>query len=90
MPQNILLIQDDPGHAKAVQDTLLNSSDRSLQVEWVRRCREGLKQLAGRENQKKEWRDGIAAVLVALTWATKGLDPKQPTGSHRPRERKAE
>jgi hypothetical protein len=59
-------------------------------MEWVGRCREGLKQLAGRGNQNKERRDGIAAVLMALTWATRGEEPKQPARSYGPRERKAE
>ena len=90
MHQNILLIQDDPAHPTAVRETLVNSSDRSFQMEWVGRCREGLKQLADIGNQNKERRDGIAAVLMALTWATRGEEPKQPARSYGPRERKAE
>jgi hypothetical protein len=90
MHQNILLIQDDPAHPTAVRETLVNLSDRSFQMEWVGRWREGLKQLADRENQNKERRDGIAAVLMALTWATRGEEPKQPARSYGPRERKAE
>jgi transposase len=62
MHQNILLIQDNPARPTAVRETLLNLSDRSFQIEWVGRCREGLKQLADRGNQNKERLDGIAAV----------------------------
>ena len=63
MPQNILLIQHDPGDAKSVQEALTNSRDGSFQVEWVRRCFEGLDRLATEERQRSH---GIAAVLVDL------------------------
>jgi diguanylate cyclase (GGDEF)-like protein/PAS domain S-box-containing protein len=64
--QNILLIQDDPQHAGAVQWALLKSGDRSFTVEWVRTRSQGLEQLARRGKQEKDKADGIAAVLVDL------------------------
>jgi diguanylate cyclase (GGDEF)-like protein/PAS domain S-box-containing protein len=66
MSQNVLLIQDDPSDAKAVREALINSSDGSFQVEWVRRCSEGLERLAREGKQEKQRTDGIAAVLVDL------------------------
>ena len=64
MSQHILLIQDDPADATAVREALLNSSDGSFKVEWVRRCSEGLERLAtGRQSNGT---DRIAAVLVDL------------------------
>ena len=64
MTQNILLIQDDPSDANAVREALINSSDGSFQVEWVRRCSEGLERLAREERQRP---CAIAAVLVDLS-----------------------
>jgi diguanylate cyclase (GGDEF)-like protein/PAS domain S-box-containing protein len=55
MSQRILLIQDDATAAKTILDALGNASDDSFQVEWVRRCAEGLERL-----------DGVAAILVDL------------------------
>ena len=55
MSQRILLIQDDAAAAKAILDALSNSIDESFQVQWVRRCSEGLERLAG-----------TAAILVDL------------------------
>jgi diguanylate cyclase (GGDEF)-like protein/PAS domain S-box-containing protein len=66
MPSNILLIQDDPLDAKAVRDALINSSDGSFQVEWVRRCSEGLERLSREAKQEKQRTDAIAAVLIDL------------------------
>ena len=63
MPQNILLIQDDPVAAKRVQEALTNSSNGSFQVEWVRSCFEGLDRLATEDRRRSH---GIAAVLVDL------------------------
>jgi diguanylate cyclase (GGDEF)-like protein/PAS domain S-box-containing protein len=53
MPQRILLIQHDAVAATTVLDALSHSADASFQVEWVRRCSEGLESL-----------DGIEAILV--------------------------
>jgi diguanylate cyclase (GGDEF)-like protein/PAS domain S-box-containing protein len=64
MIQYILLIQDDPSDANAVREALINSSDGSFQVEWVRRCSEGLERLAREERQRP---CAIAAVLVDLS-----------------------
>src|SRR5580704_1335307 len=55
MSQRILLIQSDAAAAKAIVDALSHCSDESFQVEWVRRCSEGLERL-----------DGIEAILVDL------------------------
>jgi len=53
MPQRILLIQHDAVAATAVLDALSHSAQESFQVEWVRRCSEGLECL-----------DGVEAILV--------------------------
>src|ERR1700736_1563775 len=66
MPQNILLIQDDPTDAATVREALVSSSDGPFQVEWVRRCSEGLERLAGAGKQQGHRAEGIAAVLVDL------------------------
>jgi diguanylate cyclase (GGDEF)-like protein/PAS domain S-box-containing protein len=72
LPQNILLIQDDPVGAQAVRDALLNSSDGPFQVDWVRNCAEGLNRLAltgkqmGRPSHMGRHSHGVAAVLVDL------------------------
>jgi len=56
MSQRILLIQDDAAAAKAILNALSNSRDELFQVEWVRRCSEGMERLAG-----------TAAILVDLS-----------------------
>src|ERR1700692_1020045 len=69
MSKTILLIQDDPSDAEVVRDSLINSSDGSFQVDWVRRCADGLKRLARegkQETQETQGTDVIAAVLVDL------------------------
>ncbi|HEU4627340.1 MAG TPA: EAL domain-containing protein [Steroidobacteraceae bacterium] len=63
MPQNILLIQDDPADASAVREALLNSNDGSFRVEWVKRCSAGLERLTAEGSRGA---DGIAAILVDL------------------------
>ena len=60
MPQTVLLIHDDPGKAKIVQDTLLNSIDGFFNVEWVELCSEGVQRL------RKDRKGRIAAVLINL------------------------
>ncbi len=55
MSHRILLIQNDTAAAKAIVDALSHCNDESFQVEWVRRCSEGLERL-----------DGIEAILVDL------------------------
>src|ERR1035438_9296625 len=64
MSRHILLIQDDAAAAKTILDALSNSSDESFQVEWVRRCSEGLERLAGTE--RREPTVSIAAILIDL------------------------
>jgi DNA-binding NarL/FixJ family response regulator len=66
MAQNILLIQDDPSDAGAVREALIRSSDGPFQVEWVRRCFDGLGRLVLEGTETKEKTDRIAAVLVDL------------------------
>jgi diguanylate cyclase (GGDEF)-like protein/PAS domain S-box-containing protein len=60
--KDILLIQDDPVDAKAVREAL----NGSFQVDWVRRCSEGLERLAREGKQKVPKADAIGAVLVDL------------------------
>jgi diguanylate cyclase (GGDEF)-like protein/PAS domain S-box-containing protein len=48
MSRRILLIQDDCASAKAILDALGSSRDELYQVEWVRRCSEGVDRLAGK------------------------------------------
>ena len=55
MSQRILLIQDDAPSARAVIKALGTAADHSFQVDWVRRCSEGLGTLSG-----------VAAILVDL------------------------
>jgi diguanylate cyclase (GGDEF)-like protein/PAS domain S-box-containing protein len=66
LPQNILLIQEDPADAVAVREALISSKDGPFRVEWVRHCAEGLERLAKRERQPQQSSNGIAAVLVDL------------------------
>jgi diguanylate cyclase (GGDEF)-like protein/PAS domain S-box-containing protein len=56
MSQRILLIQDDAPTATLITGSLHHSSDEAFEVEWVRRCSEGLERLAG-----------VAAILVDLS-----------------------
>jgi diguanylate cyclase (GGDEF)-like protein/PAS domain S-box-containing protein len=55
MVHRVLLIEDDAAAARVIQDALSRSGDQSFQVEWVRRCSEGLERLAG-----------VAAILTDL------------------------
>jgi diguanylate cyclase (GGDEF)-like protein/PAS domain S-box-containing protein len=64
MSQTILLIQHDPQDAKAVNHALAATwSSSSLQVEWVRRCSEGLERIAG---DIARGRSSIVAILLDL------------------------
>jgi diguanylate cyclase (GGDEF)-like protein/PAS domain S-box-containing protein len=54
--RHILLIEDDAPNATAILAALSNSADQPLQVEWVRRCADGLQRLPG-----------AAAILVDLS-----------------------
>src|ERR1700674_5879537 len=67
MSQYILLIEDDPSAAKRVREAMVNSSNGAFQVEWVRRCSEGLERLAREERQEEERAGAIVAVLVDLS-----------------------
>jgi diguanylate cyclase (GGDEF)-like protein/PAS domain S-box-containing protein len=55
MSQRILLIQNDAVSAKAILEALAHSTDPLFQVDWVRRCSDGLERL-----------EGIDAILVDL------------------------
>jgi diguanylate cyclase (GGDEF)-like protein/PAS domain S-box-containing protein len=68
VPQKILLIEDDSADAQTILD-LVTSSDGDgdlVQVEWVRRCSEGLQRLA-KENDCDDDAHDITAVIVDLT-----------------------
>jgi diguanylate cyclase (GGDEF)-like protein/PAS domain S-box-containing protein len=54
----ILLIENDPAAAAAIQAALIDSHTGSFEVEWVRRLAEGLARLS---------KKGIAAVLLNLS-----------------------
>src|ERR1700735_767377 len=45
MSQRILLIQNDAISAKEILEALAHSTDPSFQVNWVRRCSDGLERL---------------------------------------------
>ena len=47
MSQRILLIQNDAVSAKSILKALAHSTDEAFQVDWVRRCADGLERLAG-------------------------------------------
>jgi diguanylate cyclase (GGDEF)-like protein/PAS domain S-box-containing protein len=49
MSQRVLLIQSDAAAAKTIVGALSHCSDQPFDVEWVRRCSEGLKRLEGVE-----------------------------------------
>ena len=55
MSQRVLLIQSDAAAAKTIVGALSHCRDEPFQVEWVRRCSEGLKRL-----------DGMEAILLDL------------------------
>jgi diguanylate cyclase (GGDEF)-like protein/PAS domain S-box-containing protein len=65
------LIEDDPVDAKAIRNAL----NGSFQVEWVRRCSEGLERLARQGTQQKRGTGSIGAVLVNLFLAdSRGIE----------------
>src|ERR1700693_2951237 len=63
--KNILLVQNDPANATAVRDALVNSSDGSFRVIWLRHCCDALDRLADKNLQGQSI-DHVAAVLVDL------------------------
>ena len=67
MPRIILLIQDDPTDAKAIQAALVNSHDgRTFKIEWIRTCANGLERLVREGKREKHRSNHIVAVLVDL------------------------
>jgi diguanylate cyclase (GGDEF)-like protein/PAS domain S-box-containing protein len=63
--QNILLVQNDTNDAHAIRDALVNSSDGSFRVIWLRHCRDALTRLTDRDQQAQSI-EHVAAVLVDL------------------------
>lgn len=63
--RNILLVQNETVHANAVRDALINSSDGSFRVIWLRHCGAALDRLVDKSRQGPGAED-IAAVLVDL------------------------
>ena len=61
--RKILLVQENAADARTVRDALTNSSPYALSVDWVRRCSEAVKLLAGDAGRESE---RFAAVLVDL------------------------
>lgn len=55
MSHRILLIENDAAAALTILDALTHPGDESFEIEWVRRCSEGLARL-----------DGIEAILIDL------------------------
>jgi diguanylate cyclase (GGDEF)-like protein/PAS domain S-box-containing protein len=55
MPQRILLVEHEAADATVILDALNHAPDACFEVEWVRRCSEGLARL-----------DGIDAILLDL------------------------
>jgi DNA-binding NarL/FixJ family response regulator len=49
MSQRILLVQNDALAAKNIIEALCQSSETHFQVEWVKRCSEGLEKVGGTE-----------------------------------------
>jgi len=66
MSQRILLIQDDPTDAEAVQAALSKSGVSAFQVEWARTCAEGLKRLSEDRQQCAQRTSSLAAVVIDL------------------------
>jgi diguanylate cyclase (GGDEF)-like protein/PAS domain S-box-containing protein len=63
--KNILLLQDDPVNANAVRDALINSSDGSFGVIWLRHCCDAVDRLAGKKQHAQSTAQH-AAILVDL------------------------
>lgn len=66
MSSHILLIEDDSAVAAAVNEALRVTGSGSYEVEWVRRCSDGLERLAKERLRGEPRPDPIAAVLVNL------------------------
>jgi diguanylate cyclase (GGDEF)-like protein/PAS domain S-box-containing protein len=63
--KNILLLQDDPVNANAVRDALINSSDGSFGVIWLRHCCDAVDRLGGKKQHAQSTAQH-AAILVDL------------------------
>jgi diguanylate cyclase (GGDEF)-like protein/PAS domain S-box-containing protein len=63
--KNILLLQDDPVNANAVRDALINSSDGSFGVIWLRHCCDAVDRLGGKTRDAQST-EQHAAILVDL------------------------
>jgi diguanylate cyclase (GGDEF)-like protein/PAS domain S-box-containing protein len=63
MAQTLLLIQDDPVAAGAVREALRTSAEADFDIEWVRRCSEGVERLT---REGKGGSPAVAAVMMDL------------------------
>ena len=66
MSATILLVEDDPAEAAAVRHALTSGGEGDFQVEWVRRCSDGLERLAREAMPERHGTRGVAAMLVDL------------------------
>jgi diguanylate cyclase (GGDEF)-like protein/PAS domain S-box-containing protein len=66
VPQNILLVQDDPADATTVRDALINADNGPFRVEWVRTCAEGIERLLSASQATSKDRRDYAAILIDL------------------------
>ncbi len=75
MSHRILLIQEDQTEAGSIRDALANSTDSFFQVEWVRRCIDGLERLRAESKRRAPDTGRIDAVLVDLFLAdSRGIE----------------
>ena len=66
MLHRILLIQDDPENAGAIRQSLDGSQDSSFQVEWVKKCRDGIARLIHEPADRMTVKREISAILLDL------------------------
>ena len=66
MEHQILLIQEDQANADAIRDALAKSHDSLFEVEWVRRCSEGLEHFSKEDDTFISENRTIHAVLLDL------------------------
>jgi diguanylate cyclase (GGDEF)-like protein/PAS domain S-box-containing protein len=66
MEHRILLIQEDQPNANAIRDALASSRDPVFNVDWVRRCSEGLEQLGKTVGSSSNGDPSIDAILLDL------------------------
>jgi len=75
MPRQVLLICDELPGAMLARDILRDAGPGIFEVEWVRRCADGIARLAGDESRARDGRADIEAVVVDLALPdTSGID----------------